>query len=814
MIRARFGSLRWRIVLGSLAVQLVVLAALVVNTIDLMSRTLERQADQRLAEITALLNAAVSPLLMSEDHGAIEALFDNLVDAQGLSYLVALDRRGREVARAGTVVEPTGPPAKQRFEGWSPPPRYDGQADLVLAGQVVGRLRVGLSTGFLAQARDDLLRQAGVLLLLTLAVTTAVLALLGHWWTRPLRRLEAASRELAAGGTPPPLLLESRDEVGSLARAFDAMSRQLTERLAELSASEARMRAVFEQSAVGILFADLDRRLLRVNDQMAAMLGWQPHEVIGHDYRDFFDDAQPGEGDEILRQLASGQTPSVALVRRLRRRDGGLIWARITATLVRHGDGAGEGDRADAPRALLAVVDDVSESRAAEERIRQLAFYDPLTALPNRRLLGERLAQAMRLGARSGRYGALMMLDLDAFKALNDTRGHDVGDRLLVAVAERLVRCVRDTDSVARLGGDEFVLLLEDLGDSHASAREHADVVAAKIQRALAEPFLLVEPRAEHHQSASIGMVLFAGTAVSAETLLKQADLALYQAKDAGRNTLRLFDPGLQSAIDARVALEARLRRALALREFAIHLQPQVNSNGAITGAEALLRWQPGDGAPAVSPAEFIPLAEETGLIVPIGQWVLDEACAVLARWATDPMLGELCLSVNISARQFRQPDFVSSVRDALARHGAPANRLGLEITESMLLDDLENCAERMHALRELGLVFSLDDFGTGYSSLAYLKQLPFDHLKIDRSFVRDIGTDPNDAAIVGAITAMSRSLGLRVIAEGVETAAQRAYLLACGCERYQGWLYAAAMPRVAFEGWVRERQPAVLDAV
>ena len=516
--------------------------------------------------------------------------------------------------------------------------------------------------------------------------------------------------------------------------------------------------------------------------------------MVGHDYRSWIAADGHGNEDVLLRRLNQGE--SVVTVMQLRRKDGSLLWARIAASMVRAADGE--------PRALLAVLDDVTESRAAEDRIRHLAFFDPLTSLPNRRLLADRLEHAMRLSARSRHHAALMMLDLDRFKTLNDTRGHAVGDQLLVAVAGRLVACVRQSDSVARLGGDECVLLLEGLGHDAGAAQAHAESVAEKVRAALAEPFRLGQPDHEHHFSGSIGMVMFHGTETSAETLLKQADLALYQAKDAGRNTLRLFDPHMQGAINARAALESRLRRALQQQEFVLHLQPQVDHRGQVIGAEALLRWQPKDGQP-VSPNEFIPLAEDTGLILPIGAWVIHEACAMLARWRGDPQLGGLRLSVNISARQFRQHDFVAQVRDALLHHQAPADRMSLELTETMLHDDVEQTVLRMRQLRDLGLAFSLDDFGTGYSSLSYLKRLPLDQLKIDRSFVRDITTDESDAAIVGAITAMSRSLGLRVIAEGVETEEQRQYLLECGCQAYQGWLYAAAMSLPRFEDWVRQ---------
>jgi EAL domain-containing protein (putative c-di-GMP-specific phosphodiesterase class I) len=364
-------------------------------------------------------------------------------------------------------------------------------------------------------------------------------------------------------------------------------------------------------------------------------------------------------------------------------------------------------------------------------------------------------------------------------------------------VARRLGATLRETDSAARLGGDEFVILLEGLGTEQATAATYAETIAGKIRSAILEPFEL--KGSVHYATPSVGVTLFRDHEESAETLFRQADLALYQAKDAGRNLVRFYSPTMQSLVDERAKLEAGLRRALAEKEFVLHFQSQANREGEVTGAEALLRWQPPD-RPVVPPAEFIPVAEDCGLIVPISSWVLDEASRLLALWAEKPDLHDLRLSVNVSARQFQQPDFVAEVKAALQRHHAPADRLMLELTEGLLLKNVETAIQTMQALKEVGVGFSIDDFGTGYSSLAYLKRLPLDQIKIDRSFVRDIVEDKDDRAIVQAIISLAGSLGLQVVAEGVETEAQRDFLAEHHCFAYQGYLFSRPVPAEEFE--------------
>jgi diguanylate cyclase (GGDEF)-like protein len=435
---------------------------------------------------------------------------------------------------------------------------------------------------------------------------------------------------------------------------------------------------------------------------------------------------------------------------------------------------------------------DITQRKADEAEIKNLAFYDPLTQLPNRRLLVDRLQQALVACVRSQQRGAILFIDLDDFKTLNDTQGHDVGDQLLQQVAHRLLTCVRACDSVARLGGDEFVVMLEDLSGSSQEATTQAKVVGEKILAAFALPYLLAGH--EHQSTGSIGGTLFSDHRETVDDLLKRADLALYQAKAAGRNTLRFFDPRMQVAVTARAVLEAELRRGVREGQFVLHYQPQVDGEGRVTGAEALVRWQhPRRGL--VSPAEFIPLAEETGLIEPLGRWVLESTCAQILAWSARPEAAHLTLSMNVSAREFRHPEFVARALAVIDRTGVDPQKFMLELTESPQPDNLEETIAKMTAIKARGARFSLDDFGTGYSSLSYLKRLPLDQLKIDQSFVRDVLTDPDDAAIARMIMALGQSLGLAVIAEGVETVGQRDFLAHQGCRAFQGYLFGRPVP-------------------
>ena len=536
------------------------------------------------------------------------------------------------------------------------------------------------------------------------------------------------------------------------------------------------------------MITDARHRVRSVNQAFTRTTGLAPAEAVGRVPNLIDPRAHDAEFQEAMWDCAAQFGSWQGEVQLCRRNAESFpVWLSIAAVRNRHG----------MITDYVCAFSDITDRKLAEERIRYLAYYDMLTHLPNRRLLIERLKQALIARRGNGREGALLFIDLDHFKNLNDTLGHDTGDTLLKDAATRIQACVRDSDTVARFGGDEFVVMLEALGNTPEEATPRAEAIATKIHAALTAPYHLLHQ--DYHITPSIGVTMFFDLADTVDELLKRADLAMYQAKAAGRNTIRFFSPEMQASLEARSLLEADLRHALAGGEFVLHYQAQVDRTGLVTGAEALLRWiHPMRGA--IAPDNFIPLAEDTGIILKLGDWVLRTACAQLAEWLRTPATSSLTLSVNVSVKQSRHPDFVDEVLAAFAASGVPADHLKLELTESLLLDDLEAAIATMGALKAHGVRFSLDDFGTGYSSLSYLKRLPLEQLKIDKSFVRDILTDPNDEVISRTIVALAHSLGLSVIAEGVETPAQCALLLQQGCEAFQGYLFARPVSAAEFD--------------
>lgn len=556
--------------------------------------------------------------------------------------------------------------------------------------------------------------------------------------------------------------------------------------------SESLLQQIFDTSNVAIFLVDRQGIITRANESMARMFGRPCAQIVGSPYVSLVHPDERDVSHQKMLALLESDIDQVDLDRLYWRSDGSTFWGNLSGK--RFHDSQGQ------DRGLLGVIMDITVRRQAQEEIRNLAFYDPLTGLPNRRLLLDRIEHASASCARSGAHGAVVFIDLDNFKTLNDTLGHDTGDLLLVQVAQRLRECVRQVDTVARLGGDEFIVLLTDLHEQPTQAAAEAEGVGRKIVQALSAPYQL-GPHAVR-STPSLGVALFHGGRTQIDELLKQADLAMYEAKAAGRNTLRFFDPRMQVAINARAAMEKALYRALENGEFCLHYQPQVNAQGRCMGVEALLRWESPELG-SVSPAVFIPIAEETGQILAIGRWVLEQACRQQALWQRDTLTSGLEVAINVSARQFRAPDFVPVLAQTIAATGAHPAQLKLELTESLLLQDMDECVARMHSLRELGVRFALDDFGTGYSSLAYLKRLPLSQLKIDQSFVRDILNDANDRAICQAVIALAHSMGLRVIAEGVETTEHWQMLRQQGCAEGQGYLFARPMPAHGLQQWL-----------
>lgn len=645
------------------------------------------------------------------------------------------------------------------------------------------------------ELQQRMLLATGLLTLLTAALT---------WWLlkRQMTPLETTARTLstlADSGHPlHPLPVERSDEVGQVINGFNRLLADMQQQQKGLSESEERYRTAFQTIPDAINITRLsDGRYLEANEGFTRIFGWRRDEVLGMTSRDLgiwhnWDDRQ------ILMHKMQKNGHFEDLEAEFVTKEGKVLLTLVSANaIVLNGE-----------HCMLSVTHDITQRRLAEDQIHNLAFTDPLTGLSNRRLMMDRLQQALVSSVHQRRQGALLMVDLDGFKSLNETLGHDKGDTLLQQIAVQLLACVSEGDTVARLGGDDFVVLLEYMPQSPHDAVTQAESVGEKILLALNRPYQL--DGFTHHNTASIGISLFGAKAESAVEPLKRAELAMYQAKAAGRNALRFYDPKMQADVSARVALGAALREALRKNEFQLHYQAQVSGENKVVGAEALIRWQdPQRGM--VMPAEFIHLAEESGLILPLGRWVIETACAQLASWATCPGMDHLTLSVNVSTKQFHQDDFVDQVLTSLKRSNVKAERLKLELTESILVTDIEGVIAKMNALKANGVGFSLDDFGTGYSSLSYLKRLPLDQLKIDQSFVRGILIDSNDAAIAKMIIALADTLGLTVTAEGVETQAQRLFLASLGCQNYQGYLFGRPVPVREFEDFMK-RQPGALD--
>ena len=566
-------------------------------------------------------------------------------------------------------------------------------------------------------------------------------------------------------------------------------------KLAELGVqeSERKFSTAFQSSPVAASIVTLmEGRFLEANDKYERDFGWKPSELIHRTTQD----VHLWHDQETRQRWITALTARGSIVNyetQWTHKNGSLRSVSMSGELIEH----------DGVPCILAYIADITERKAAENQIHSLAFFDPLTALPNRRLLMNRLEVSLANAQRHQRRGGLLFIDLDNFKTLNDTHGHDRGDQLLQKIALRLTACVREGDTVSRLGGDEFVIMLDALSEDALVAASQAEAIAEKVLAQLDNNFELGKIR--FHSSASIGVTLFGPQQERIEEPLKRADTAMYQAKSAGRNTIRFFDPQMQASLSALAEMEMELRHAVSDHQFLLLYQPQVNATGRVIGSEALVRWQHAERG-LVSPLEFIRVAEKSDLILPLGAWILETACTQLAAWSSSPVFGHLSVAVNVSARQFQHADFVQQVLGALQRTGADPSLLKLELTESMLIDNVSTVIDKMTLLKAHGVRFALDDFGTGYSSLSYLKQLPLDQLKIDRSFVHDVFTDPNDAAIARMVIVLADTLGLAVIAEGVETAEQQALLLGQGCQHFQGFHFSQPLTVAAFEAFVLAR--------
>ncbi|WP_404842719.1 putative bifunctional diguanylate cyclase/phosphodiesterase [Colwellia sp. BRX10-7] len=572
-------------------------------------------------------------------------------------------------------------------------------------------------------------------------------------------------------------------------------NKEKEKRAAELviANKELMIAATVFESQEGMLITDASNRIIRVNSAFASITGYSNEDVIGQKPSVLSSEKQSA-GFFITMWDSINNTGAWQGEIYNTRKNGEIYPEYITITAVKDAQGIVTN--------YVETLTDITLIKASADKIISLAYYDVLTHLPNRSLLLDRLEQALTASAESGQRGAVLCIDLDHFKNLNDTLGHDMGDLLLKQVAERLIACIYTKDTIARIGGDEFVIILENLSDSAIEAAAETNNIIEKIAFTLSKPYQLNTHF--YQSSSSIGATLFMGHELKSKELLKQADIAMYQSKGKGRNAITFFNSVMQDKITARVDIENELRVAIEQQQFQLHYQIQVDHIGRPFGAEALIRW-PHPKRGLISPLSFIPVAEDTGLIITIGQWVLETACAQLNRWDKDELTRYLTLSVNVSAKQFFQTDFAAQVIATVRRYDINPTKLKLELTESMLVESIENFISTINTLKEIGIKISLDDFGTGYSSLQYLKKLGIYQLKIDQSFVRDIATDIHDQVIVRTIIAMAHSLDINVVVEGVETEEQRQVLLTIGCSHFQGYLFSKPVHIDEFEGLVRK---------
>lgn len=784
-------SLRYRIALVIFLLESCMLAGVLGVTLSQSRQTASdfNTASQK-ASLDLLSNLSITALLTSE-YSDYQLYIQDIQKQPSLQHVVLADYTGRVVAGSqvtdvGLVMDDI---VLDSEKGWQVQPVNTPAGPM-------GTLAVQFSDEALSAAQLKTRNLALVIAISGMVIIALVGLATGFALTRRLQLVTKTVHRFTKGDHTARSQVGGSDEVALLSHSVDRMAVAIEEKERQLKEQSEYIELLLDSTAEAIYGVDARGICTFVNMACLRMLGYEHeedligksiHEMIHHTYPDGRPypkeqckvrlatlQGQPARADDEVHWRADGSSFPVEYWSRPMYRDGQLIGT------------------------VVAFID-ISERKQAEEQIRNLAYFDPLTRLPNRRLLMDRLGQALTVSNRTEEFGAILILDLDNFKILNDTKGHDVGDRLLIEVAQRLLSNARQGDTVSRLGGDEFVVIAEHLGTDLAAAINKAEVIAEKIHRELNQPYSLSTNMQAHHSTPSIGLTLFRGQELSVDVLLKQADLALYQSKGAGRNAIRFFNPEMQAAIDSRSAMESAMRNSLQQKEFQLFYQPQINEDGRITGVEALLRWFPDNqvsiNQSQLMPAQFVPLAEDTGLIIPLGLWVMQTACAQLKSWEQNPLTCDMQIAINVSARQFHQPDFFDQIRDSLKLSGANPALLKLELTESVVLEDIEEVIGRMQKIKALGVAFSLDDFGTGFSSLSYLKRLPLDQVKIDQSFIRDVTSDSNDAAIVRAIIAMCQSLGMQVMAEGVETQAQLDFLKDSGCTRYQGFLFGKPMP-------------------
>ena len=713
-------------------------------------------------------------LLMARGETNLAEWFESTNSTGGLQAAAMLDA---ESSRAWHFAAPvySQPDAGSPFND-AADPELLGQVSVIMSKKTLERITSDIIVANLAASFSFAL----LFLFLIRRLTGGIM--------RPLNQLSASMGRAQKGELQVRAEPGGPKDIASMAYAFNNMMLEQEEREAAL-----RVAAIAFETEEGMIVTDENAVIIRVNQAFTHLTGYTPEEALGKKPSLLKSDRQDADFYRFMWASLSHKKSWQGEIWN-RRKNGEIYpeWLNITAVLNQQGEVTN----------YVGAFVDITERKKSENEIYHLAFFDFLSQLPNRRLLLDRLRQAVATCARNQTGCALMFIDLDNFKTLNDTRGHGVGDLLLIEVAKRLQACVREGDTLARFGGDEFVLLLEGLNPEMSVAAVQARAVGEKILETLNKSYMIED--SECHSSSSVGVTLFANNENTLDDLLRQADTAMYEAKKSGRNTLRFFDPVMQEELEIRAQMEVGMREALVKQQFQLYYQVQVHHAGRFIGAEVLLRWiHPERGL--ISPLQFIPLAEENGLILPIGQWVLENACWQLKQWESDQNTRDLQLAVNVSGKQFRQTNFVEQVSETIRQTAINPSRLKLELTESIVLDNVADTIAKMNALKNVGVSFSMDDFGTGYSSLAYLTQLPLSQLKIDQSFVRNIGTKDSDATIIQTIIGMAENLGMEVIAEGVETQEQRDFLERAGCRYFQGYLFSKPVPLKEMEALIRD---------
>jgi len=779
-------SLRYRIALVIFVLEACMLASVLTVTFDQTQQTaIDFNTASQNASLDLLSNLSISALLTGE-FSDYQLYIQDIQKQPSLVRIILADSTGNVMA--GSHVTDVGQKLteilKDKDAEWKTRTVNTPAGDL-------GTVAVKFSNDALEAAYEKTRNISIIITVTGMSIIAFVGLATGFALTRRLNIVTETARHFANGDYTARSNIAGKDEVALLSYGVNHMADVVSEKEKLLREQNEHIELILESTAEGIYGVNTDGICTFVNPACVRMLGYQKdRDLIGKSMHDLihysYADGTPYPKEQCKIRLSSEQGKPMRTDDEVYWRPDGSsfpveYWSR---PMYRDNHRVGT---------VVAFID-ISERKKVEEQIRSLAYFDPLTKLPNRRLLMDRLGHAIISGNRTREYGALIILDLDNFKILNDTQGHDIGDRLLVEVAQRLTSIAREEDTVSRLGGDEYVIIAEHLGTDESSAINKAELIAEKIHGVLKEPYTISKSIQSHRSTCSIGVTLFKDQTLSVENLIKQADVALYQAKGAGRNAIRFFNPEMQAAIESRSAMEAAMHMGLHHGEFQLYYQPQVDIDGKLIGAEALLRWFP-TSKPPISPDEFIPVAEDSGLIIPIGLWVMQTACNQLKKWSSDPHTRDLHISINVSAKQFHLPRFFDQLKECLIQSGINPNLLKLELTESVVLENTEEVIEQMLNIKSLGVSFSLDDFGTGFSSLSYLKRLPLDQVKIDQSFIRDIISDSNDATIVRAIIAMCNSLDVKVIAEGVENQLQLDFLKRSGCSLYQGFLFSEAIP-------------------